>query len=197
MKSEVERSAASKGETTKSSAAKVEVELGKQLAEALDAISYAIREDLLTEYEVRRDGELPYALGRYLHYIDLYGAEGALAVGAKAHVCLTDSSRLVGQLVAEGMVRKEDYASPVVGAKGVGGKVAAGSVEARGKRKRGQPKARLFLTEEGRQELAAVRRAWRSVGARIAKMLSGELPSERQAFVKVAASLGRRLGGTR
>lgn len=175
-----------KGESMKGEAA-----LGNELADVLDVLAFAFREDLVTEYEVRRDGELPYALGRYLHYIDLFGAEGAFMVGEKARVCLTDSSRLVTQLIAEGMVRKEEF----VAAASKTGAGAVGVTGAKPRRKRGQPKAKLVLTEEGRKELLAVRRAWRAVGARIAKMLSGELPSERQAFARVAASLGKRLGG--
>lgn len=175
----------------KSEGVKGEVALGNELGEVLDVLAFAFKEDLVTEYEVRRDGELPYALARYLHYIDLYGAEGAFMVGEKARVCLSDSSRLANLLVEEGMVRKEDF---VPGPAGSTGLSAAGS---KVRRKRGQPKARLVLTEEGRQELLEVRRAWKAVGARIAKMLSSELPSERQAFARVAGTLGKRLGGKR
>lgn len=181
---------------------KGDVALGNELSEVVDVVSYALREDLITEYEVRRQGELPYALARYLHYIDLYGDKGAFVVGEKARVCLADSSRLVLQLVDEGMVRKEQIAALSEGAKaglgaGEGVSSASSATVAKGRRKRGSPRAKLFLTDEGKQELAAVRRAWKSVGARIAKSLSAELPSERAVFVRVMKSLGKALGGTR
>jgi hypothetical protein len=164
--------------------------LANELAEAVDVIAYAVREDLATEYEVRRDGALPYALARYLHYIDLHGEHGSFVVGEKARVCLTDSSRLVTQLMEEGLVRREDFARKVDPS-------ALSASSASPRRRRASPRYKLFLTESGKRELEQTRRSWRAVSARIVKMLSLELPSEKAVFCRLGRSLGKALGGTR
>lgn len=169
---------------------KGEQALANELAEAVDVIAFSLREDLVAEYEVRRDGALSYSLARYLHYIDLHGEQGSFVVGEKARVCLTDSSRLVTQLLEEGLVRREDF-------KGGAQPASLPSSGDKPRRRRGAPRYKLFLTEDGKKELEQTRRAWRSVSARIVKAMSQELPSERAVFCRLGRSLGKALGGTR